>query len=133
MTAKFNAGIFIAFSFLFLSACVSTSFTPALSFETRNAVPTGAVLVIGASAFPPSYQTLGEIEAWVTGLASLEKITCKARERAASIGADAIIVNSDMLWAEPGGRLDPPSENKLVYVRFTAIRLLAGESSPRNP
>lgn len=110
---------------VFLSACVSTSFSPVENFEVGSLPPVSPTAVSVLSSPPgDAFRELGTIDTYISGVFTLESATRKACERAATIGADAIVVNSGMLWAEPGGRLDIPSENKLVYVRYTAIRFV---------
>ncbi len=125
MKQKILTGILVgAFSNLFLSACVSTSFRPALNAETPKLLPASpAAIRVFDSTPSEAFLTLGEIEAYISGYPTDETIIRKAREQAAAVGADAIILNPDVLTMKPGGNsrgLRP----KLASVRFTAIRLI---------
>ena len=128
-----RAGIVAGASVLLFSGCVSTSFRASQDVDTRNllAVSPGAVRVLDAPPPSGSFQQLGEIEAYLSGFPSDEAVLRKAREKAASIGADAIVLKSAMQVSRVLG--DLPSSNQVVSVTFTAIRLLPEGSSQRHP
>lgn len=131
MNKNIRTGILVGALSLLLSACVSASFRPAQNFDTRNLTP-GSPAAVRVLRSPPNeaFLTLGEIVVEISGFHSGETIIRKARERAASIGADTIIF-SHRGYQEGGARLSNPS--KLVEVTFTAIRHLPEDSSQRNP
>jgi hypothetical protein len=125
------AGAFLLAAF---SGCVSTSFHPAKDFEARQDPPvsSSAVLVLRS---PPSqaHQTLGKIEAWISGFHGNETVIRKVREAAAAVGADAIVYNSfdDLLaWPSQQNEMETVSP-RTVSVSFTAIRYL--DSAPHSP
>jgi hypothetical protein len=140
MNAKIRTGILIgASSFLLLSACISTSFRPAQNFDTRDLSP-GSPAAVRVLRSPPNeaFLTLGEIVVEISGSHSGDTIIRKARERAATIGADTIIFTHALSAAagtsgyqEGGAGLSNPTQ--LVSVTFTAIRRLPEDSPQRNP
>jgi hypothetical protein len=125
-----RAGVLVgAFSLAFLSACVSTYFTPAENFEARNLPPVSPAAVrVLRSASNERFQTLGEIKVEISGFHSGDTIIRKARERAATIGADTIVFNHRESSAPGvGNDLVSSTSGKIVSVSFTAIRLLPGD------
>jgi len=128
-----NVSLAGALSLLLLSACVSTSFSPAASYDARDTllVTPAEVRVLGS---PPNqaFRTLGQIKADITGYQSSDAVIRKVRERAAAIGADAVIVGNKL--SSEG----PDFEGEVTYSRpasvtFTAIRFTSGGSSQRHP
>ncbi len=74
-----------------------------------------------------TFLTLGEIVADVSGFWSGEDIVRKVREKAAAIGADAVIRGAVGWSFSPLGRVPTPS--RISCMRFTAIRFLPEASS----
>jgi hypothetical protein len=124
-------------SFLFLSGCVSTSFRAARDVNTRNLTPVSPATVRFLDAPPPvgSFHTLGEIQTYLTGFPSDETVLRKAREKAASVGADAIVLQATQRTSISDSGLGATStpSNKVVSITFTAIRILPEGSSQRRP
>lgn len=131
MSAKIRTGILIGFfSLLFLSACVSTHFSPAENFDARKFPPVSptAVRVLRSAPNEP-FQTLGEIKVETAPFQSGETVILKARERAATIGADVIFFKGALSSAQSAE--DGTYQGKVASVTFTAIRLLP--SALRSP
>jgi len=137
MNASARAGLLVVpLSMLLLFACVSTKFSPAENFEARNvpSVSPTAVRVLRSAPNEP-FQTLGEIMVEISGLHSGDTIIRKARERAATVGADAIIYKTSQFSAVASPNGPAPisvGTSQLVSVSFTAVRLLE-DSSQRRP
>jgi len=139
MNAKIRAGLLIwASSFSLLSGCISTSFRPAQNVDAPSPAPTApaAVRVLRSPPREP-FLTLGDIVLEITGYYSGEAIIRKARERAAAIGADTIILNSALSGAGAAGSseegtVDFGASSHLTLVTFTAIRRLPEGSRPGN-
>ncbi|GEM_PF-2511792 len=121
----------VALSPLFICGCVSTSFHPAKTFEARD-LPPVASAAIRMLRSPPNepFLTLGDIVLEITGYYSDEAIIRKAREQAAAIGADTIILTSALRSKEGTTYLGESTHGPLVT--FTAIRRLPKGSSPGN-
>ena len=119
----------LAASVFLLSGCVSTSFRAARDVNTRTFPPVSPAMVRVLYAPPPSasFQLLGEVEAYLSGFPKDETVLRKARERAASVGAEAIILASAMQVDRPLGNL--PYSRQVASVTFTAIRFLPVDSS----
>jgi hypothetical protein len=116
----------VALSLVSLSGCVSTSFRPANGYEVRRppAVAPASILLLRSLPKRP-YRTLGTIEAWISGFPSNETVRRRAREAAAAIGADAIVVDwSGVQFAEPSANEGESVSPRTVALRFTAIRYL---------
>jgi len=123
---------------LLLSACISTSFQPAQNFDAPGLTPTSpeAVRVLRSPPHEP-FLTLGDIVLEITGYHSSEAIIRKARERAAAIGADTIILTSALSGASAAGTseegtVDFGASSHLALVVFTATRRLPEGSSQGN-
>jgi hypothetical protein len=129
MTPTRFAGL-VASLFL-LSGCVSTSFRAARDAGTRTFPPVSPASVRLLDALPPSgsFTPLGEVEAYLSGFPSKETVLRKAGERAASVGADAI-VRTSMMYSHNTLVTGP---DQVVSVTFAAIRLHPDESSPQRP
>src|SRR5664279_4554918 len=99
-----NASLAGALSLLFSAACVSTSFNPAASYGARNLLPVEPADVRVLNS-PPSeaFNTLGEIQANISGYQSTDAVIRKVRERAATVGADAVIVGTKLFGESPVG------------------------------
>jgi hypothetical protein len=123
----------VALSLVSLSGCVSTSFQPAKDYEVRRppAIAPASIPLLRSLPKKP-YQTLGTIEAWISGFPTNETVRRRAREAAAAIGADAIVVNwSGVLFAEPSASGGDSVSPRTVALTFTAIRYL--DSADRAP
>jgi hypothetical protein len=122
-----------AFFLVVLSACVSTSFQPAKDYEARRPGTVSAAAIPILRSLPKQpYQTLGTIEAWISGFPSDETVRRRAREAAAAVGADAIIHNGrGDLFAEPSANEGELVSPRTVALTFTAIRYL--NSARRSP
>ena len=129
-------GIVAAASFFLLAGCVSTSFRAGRDVKTPTLPPVSAATVRVLKVPPPSgsFHLLGEIEAHLMGFPSDETVLRKAREKAASIGADAIVFSSTMeRHRNDVGDLPGTGWTQVVSFTFTAIRLLPEDSSQRRP
>ena len=139
MNAKIRTGFLAgSFSLLFLSACVSTTFTPYKDFKAGNLPPVSPTAVRVFTSIPDGgFRFLGEIDANMTGFPSDEAIIRKVRERAATIGADAIVFSLKGLGAvrafrnvffEPGVQRYGYGGPRMVSATFAAIRFLPEDS-----
>jgi hypothetical protein len=129
MNSTMRVGVLAAaLSPLFISGCVSTSFHPAKTFEARDLPPVApAAIRILRSEPNGTFLTLGEIVADISGFQSGEAVIRKVREKAAAIGADAIILGAVGWSFNPLGRV--PTSSQVSCMRFTAIRFLPEASS----
>ncbi len=107
-----------------LVGCVSTLFTASTKVDAdafSRVAPEAVTFLKDLPSTP--YLTLGEIEAQVSGFPSDESILSHVRERAASVGANAVI------YASAGYSFTPlpgrPTDYTLkpTALTFTAIRL----------
>ncbi len=106
-----------------LVGCVSTSFTASKEIDlgvSSRVAPEAVKLLAHAPSTP--YRTLGEIEAQMTGFPSNKSILNRVRERAAAVGANAVVyttagwvVGQDSHW--------PALTYRPTTLTFTAIRL----------
>lgn len=119
----------VALSYLFISGCVSTSFHPAMTFEARDLAPIApeAVRIFRSEPNGP-FLILGEIVADISGFWSDEAVIRKVREKAAAIGADAIIRGAVGWSCNPLGG-DVVTYSQVSSMRFTAIRFPPEASS----
>ena len=118
-------------SLFLLSGCVSTSFRAARDGNTPSLPPVSPASVRVLDALPPSgsFTPVGEVEAYLSGFPSTATVIRKAGERAASVGADAIVRTSRMYTHNTL----VPGPDQVVSVTFAAIRLLPGEAPPQRP
>ena len=122
----------VALSSLFISGCVSTSFHAAKTFEAQDLPPVAPEAVRILRSEPNgTFLTLGEIVVDISGFWSGEAVIRKAREKAAAIGADAIIRGAVSWSFNPLGRV--PTTSQVSCMRFTAIRFLPEASSQGHP
>lgn len=111
-----------------LFGCVSTSFTASRRPDATTPPPVAPETVKVLAAAPTiGYRTLGEITADVSGFPSTETILSHVRQRAASIGANAVI------WSGTGyARMTDvqafAEAGRLASVTFTAIRMPEGSA-----
>ena len=123
----------VAASCIALSGCVSTSFHPSKNFETRaqHPVAAGSVAVLRSAPSRP-YETLGEIEAWISGFLSSEAVLRRVCEAAAAVGADAIInTGRGHLFAMPSANEGESVSPRTVSFTVTAIRYrLSADQKP---
>ena len=123
----------VALSSLFISGCVSTSFHAAKTFEAQDLPPVAPEAVRILRSEPNgTFLTLGEIVADISGFWSGEAVIRKAREKAAEIGADAVILDGVGWSFNPLGG-DVVTYSQVSSVRFTAIRFLPEASSQGHP
>lgn len=135
MNATIRVGVLAGVLALLVdSGCVFTSFHPAKSFEERNLPPvaSSAVRVLRS---PPNeaFLTLGEIVADISGFHSGQTVIRKVREKAATVGADAIIIGNKLFAEAPAPIEGLGSDSTPVTITFTAIRLLPEDPSHRHP
>jgi hypothetical protein len=130
MNVTMRVGVLAAAISPFLvSGCVSTSFHPDKTFEARELRPVSPEAVRVFRSEPNgTFLTLGEIVADISGFWSDEAVIRKVREKAAAVGADAIILDG------VGWSLNPMGDDVVTYsqmssVRFTAVRFLPEISS----
>ncbi len=107
-----------------LTGCVSTTFHPAKDYQPRQAPPLSPDRVAQFDSFPNEpFQTLGTVEAWVTGYHSQETVNLKVREAAAAIGADAVVATGPRLYAyAPAGDEMTHPKSRCIMVTVTAVR-----------
>jgi hypothetical protein len=132
MNAKIRTGVLIlASSFSLLSGCISTSFQPAQNVAAPSLTPASpaAVRVLRSPPNEP-FLTLGDIVLEITGYHSDEAILREAREQAAAVGADTIILTSALRSRE--GTTYLGESPHVPMVTFTAIRRLPEGPSLRN-
>ena len=134
MNPTIRAGVLTtALSPLFISGCVSTSFHPAKTFEARNLPPLAPAAIRVLDSEPRgTFLTLGEVVADLSGFHSNEAVIRKVREKAAEIGADAVILGGVGWSFNPLGG-DVVTYSQVSSVRFTAIRFLPEASSQGHP
>ena len=122
MNSTLRVGVLgAALSPLLICGCVSTSFHPAKTFEARDLPPVApAAIRILRSQPNGTFLTLGEIVADISGFQSREAVIRKVREKAAAVGADAIILGAVGWSFNPLGRV--PTSPQVSCMRFTAIR-----------
>ena len=113
-----------------LLGCVSTSFTPVPALEARNLSQVSPSSVVVLTAFPKArFETIGEIEADISGFPSDETVLTHVRGRAASVGANAVVYkDSQQAFMSRVGRMNDTS--KTASVIFAAIRLLDESPAP---
>ena len=123
-------GLLAAGFSLLLGGCVSTTWHPAedLAPGVQASVSPAAVAVLRSAPAAP-HQSLGTIEVWLSGRHSTAAILGKVREKAAAVGADAVVLEPGAtLVAEPMSLENEVASPQAVSYSFTAIRRL--ESPP---
>ena len=121
---------------LLLAGCISTSLRPVsgATAEVQFTVAPEKVRVLRSLPDEP-FLILGEIEAYLSGHHKDRAIITKVREKAAAIGADAIVYESDGLVTPVyggGGEIGFPT-TKRASVRFTAVRFLPSRNPIQTP
>jgi|GEM_PF-5739877 len=116
-----------------LSCCVSVSFEPDPSHSAEQVPlvsPSGVRVLRSLPAQP--YETLGRIEASLSGHHSSEAVLLKVHQAAATAGAKAIVPDpAGTLFAEPFRYgMDSVSPEASVYT-FVALRLPDPSSASR--
>ena len=115
---------------LLLGGCVSTTWVPAedLAPGVQASVSPAEVAVLRSLPAAP-HESLGTIEVWLSGRHSAAAILGKVREKAAAVGADAVVLMpGTTLFAEPMSIENEVVSPQAVSYSFTAIRHL--ESLP---
>jgi hypothetical protein len=134
-TAARVRGFALSLSILVLAGCISTTFRPSQDARTEPEERIAPEKVRVLRSFPDEpFLLLGEIEANMSGHHKDEAIIRKARQKAAAIGADAIVYDSAGLVTPVYGS-DPPGSSpaKRASVRFAAVRLLPMSTPTRFP
>ena len=118
------------FSLLLLCGCVSTTWHPGedrASFVPPSVSPAEVAVLRSLPDAP--HQSLGTIEVWLSGRHSTAAILGKVREKAAAVGADAVVLMpGTTLFSEPMSLENEVVSPQAVSYSFTAIRRL--ESPP---
>ncbi len=121
---------------LLLTGCISTSFRPSPGAAAEVQVVGAPEKVRVLRSLPDERDLiLGEIEAYLSGHHKDSSVIKKVREKAAAIGADAVVYESDGLVSPVyggGGEIGFPT-TKRASVRFTAVRILPKPTPIQTP
>ena len=122
-TARFGSALLVL-SIVSALGCVSTSFTAA---KVPDAAPLSRVapesVKVLAAAPAAAFRNVGEINADISGFPSDETVLRHVRERAAAVGANAVIYTGTghAFMSNSSSRLTDTA--RPTTISFTAIRL----------
>ena len=120
---------------LFLAGCISTTFRPNEQVKTHQSSPVALERVQVLHSFPDTpFLSLGEIEAYMSGYHKDADVIMKARQKAAAIGADAIVYDSEgLVTSAKADTLTNNDRTQRASARFVAIRLLSQDAPTHTP